>query len=110
MPIKGTYADRFFSYDIAGLEGVTKINHDDFTPLIERALSLPEANIESKQTLSTGFHHQTVPGIAPDIIEAVKAGHIKRFFVIAGCDEPGKGGDYYRGSRCSYLAGISCSC
>lgn len=34
MPIKGTYADRFFSYDIVGLEGVTKINHDDFTPLI----------------------------------------------------------------------------
>lgn len=96
MPIKGTYADRFYSYDIAGLEGVTKIENDDFTPLIERALALPEAHIESEQTLSTGFHHQTVLGIAPDIIDAVKAGQIKRFFVIAGCDAPGKGGEYYR--------------
>ncbi|WP_139488244.1 hydroxylamine reductase [Brevibacillus dissolubilis] len=96
MPIKGTYADRFFSYDVAGLEGVTKIENDDFSALIEKALSLPEANIESEQTLTTGFHHETVLGIAPEIVDAVKAGQIKRFFVIAGCDAPGKGGDYYR--------------
>ncbi|WP_047150699.1 hydroxylamine reductase [Aneurinibacillus tyrosinisolvens] len=96
MPIKGTYADRFFSYEVAGLEGVTKIAGEDFNPLIERALELPEANIESEQTLTTGFHHQTVLGLAPEIIDAVKAGKIKRFFVIAGCDAPGKGGEYYR--------------
>ncbi|MCP1311331.1 hydroxylamine reductase [Paenibacillus tyrfis] len=96
MPIKGTYADRFFSYDIAGLEGVTKIVNDDFTPLIEKALSLPEARIESDQTLMTGYHHETVIGLAPEIIQAVKAGKIKRFFVIAGCDAPGSGGEYYR--------------
>ncbi|RXI97836.1 hydroxylamine reductase [Anaerobacillus alkaliphilus] len=96
MPIKGSYADRFFSYEIAGLEGVTKIQGEDFSPLIERALELPEANIESDETLVTGFHHETVLGIAPEIIDAVKAGKIKRFFVIAGCDAPGKGGDYYR--------------
>lgn len=96
MPIRGTYADRFFSYEVAGLEGVTKIVGEDFSPLIEKALSLPDANIESEQTLLTGFHHNTVIGLAPEIIEAVKAGKIKRFFVIAGCDAPGKGGDYYR--------------
>ncbi|WP_010496684.1 hydroxylamine reductase [Paenibacillus elgii] len=96
MPIKGTYADRFFSYDIAGLEGVTKIVNDDFTPLIEKALALPEARIESDQTLITGYHHETVIGLAPEIIQAVKAGKIKRFFVIAGCDAPGSGGEYYR--------------
>jgi hydroxylamine reductase len=96
MPIKGTYADRFFSYEVAGLEGVTKIVNDDFTPLIEKALELPEANIESDEKLLTGFHHNTVLGIAPEVIEAVKEGKIKRFFVIAGCDAPGKGGEYYR--------------
>lgn len=96
MPIKGSYSDRFFSYEIAGLENVTKIEHDDFSPLIEKALSLPEVSIESEQTLTTGFHHETVLGIAPEIVQAVKAGKIKRFFVIAGCDAPGKGGDYYR--------------
>ncbi|QOY34838.1 hydroxylamine reductase [Anaerobacillus isosaccharinicus] len=96
MPIKGSYADRFFSYELAGLEGVTKIEGEDFSPLIERALELPEANIHSDETLVTGFHHETVLGIAPEIIDAVKAGKIKHFFVIAGCDAPGKGGDYYR--------------
>ncbi|KYD22934.1 hypothetical protein B4110_1857 [Parageobacillus toebii] len=96
MPIKGTYADRMFSYDVAGLENVRKIENDDFTPLIEKALELPEANIESDETLLTGFHHETVIGIAPEIIQAVKDGKIQRFFVIAGCDAPGKGGEYYR--------------
>jgi hydroxylamine reductase len=96
MPIKGTYADRFFSYEVAGLEGVTKIVGEDFSPLIEKALSMPEANMESDQVLTTGFHHETVIGLAPEIIQAVKDGKIKRFFVIAGCDAPGTGGEYYR--------------
>jgi hydroxylamine reductase len=96
MPIKGTYADRMFSYEVAGLENVQKIINDDFSPLIERALELPEADIHSDETLLTGFHHETVLGLAPEVIEAVKAGKIKRFFVIAGCDAPGKGGEYYR--------------
>ncbi|KQX44602.1 hydroxylamine reductase [Paenibacillus sp. Root444D2] len=96
MPIKGTYADRFFSYEVAGLENVTKIVGENFSPLIERALELPEANIDSEQVLTTGYHHETVIGLAPEIIQAVKDGLIKRFFVIAGCDAPGKDGEYYR--------------
>lgn len=96
MPIKGSYADRMFSYEVAGLENVQKIVNDDFTPLIERAWELPEAYIDSEETLLTGFHHETVLGLAPEVIAAVKEGKIKRFFVIAGCDAPGQGGEYYR--------------
>ncbi|PEQ55169.1 hydroxylamine reductase [Bacillus thuringiensis] len=96
MPIKGSYSDRFFSYDIAGLEGVQKIENDDFTPLIQKTLELPEVHMESDEQLVTGFHHNTVLSLAPEIIDAVKEGKIKRFFVIAGCDAPGKGGEYYR--------------
>ncbi|MCM3122153.1 MULTISPECIES: hydroxylamine reductase [Bacillaceae] len=96
MPIKGSYADRMFTYEVAGLENVRKIENEDFSILIERALELPEANMESEETLVTGFHHETVIGLAPEVIEAVKSGKIKRFFVIAGCDAPGKGGEYYR--------------
>lgn len=96
MPIKGSYSDRFFSYEIAGLEGVQKIGNDDFTPLIQKALELPEVHMESDEQLVTGFHHNTVLSLAPEIIDAVKEGKIKRFFVIAGCDAPGKGGEYYR--------------
>jgi hydroxylamine reductase len=96
MPIKGTYSDRMFTYEVAGLENVAKIINDDFKPLINKAFELPEAVIDSNETLLTGFHHETVLGLAPEVIEAVKTGKIKRFFVIAGCDAPGHGGDYYR--------------
>lgn len=96
MPIKGSYADRMFTYEVAGLENVQKIIDDDFSPLIEKALELPEAAVNSEETLLTGFHHETVLGLAPEVIDAVKTGKIKRFFVIAGCDAPGKGGEYYR--------------
>lgn len=96
MPIKGSYADRMWTYGNAGLEGVPKIEGNDFSPLIKRALELPSANIKSDKTTTTGFHHETVLSIAPEIIEAVKAGKIKRFFTIAGCDAPTQGRDYYR--------------
>ncbi|GHI01358.1 hydroxylamine reductase [Neobacillus kokaensis] len=96
MPIKGSYADRMFTYEVTGLENVQKITNDDFSPLIQKALELPEALIDSDETLLTGFHHETVLGLAPEVIDAVKTGKIRRFFVIAGCDAPGKGGEYYR--------------
>ena len=96
MPAKDTYSGKTFSYGITGVEGVKKIEKNDFTPLIDKALSLPEANVPSDRTLTTGFHHENVLKLAPQIIEAVKSGKIKRFFVIAGCDAPGKGGEYFR--------------
>ncbi|SCN22899.1 Hydroxylamine reductase [Clostridium sp. N3C] len=97
MPITtGHYGDRFWTYGTAGLEGVPKIKNNDFSPIINRALELPAVNIESDKTVVTGYHHSTVLNIAPEIIEAVKEGKIKRFFVIAGCDAPTKGRDYYR--------------
>lgn len=97
MPIiSGTYGSRTYTYDITGLNNVEKIVNDDFTPIIEKALSLPVVNVDSDKTLVTGFHHQTVLNIAPEIIEAVKSGKIRRFFTIAGCDAPTKGRDYYR--------------
>lgn len=114
MPIRkdATYGDRMFSFGVTGLEGVQKIENMDFTPVIEKALSLPGApkdglwkklvgklngssNGEVK-SMTTGFHHLNVLPLAPQIVEAVKAGKIKRFFVIAGCDSPTKGRDYYR--------------
>ncbi len=97
MPVRNaSYADRMFTYLVAGVEGVPKIEGTDFTPLIEKALCQPVRNIESDKTLTTGFHHENVLALAPQIIEAVKAGKIRRFFVIAGCDAPTKGREYFR--------------
>ncbi|GBE58000.1 hydroxylamine reductase [bacterium BMS3Abin01] len=97
MPIQGTYGDRTFTCDIVGIEGeVNTIEDNDFTPIIEKALALPAADIKSDATLTTGFHHQNVLELAPQIIDAVKAGRIRRFFVIAGCDAPGDDREYFR--------------
>ena len=96
MPVRGTYRHKLFTYDVTGVEECPYIEGNDFTPLIDKALSLPDADVKSEKTLTTGFHHETVLKLAPQIIDAVKSGRIKRFFVIAGCDAPGSGGDYFR--------------
>jgi hydroxylamine reductase len=96
MPVRGIYRDKLFTYDITGVEECPYIEENDFTPLIDKALSLPDADVKSDKTLTTGYHHETVLKLAPQIIDAVKSGKIKRFFVIAGCDAPGSGGDYFR--------------
>ncbi|PKM82871.1 MAG: hydroxylamine reductase [Firmicutes bacterium HGW-Firmicutes-14] len=97
MPVRNkNYADRMWTYGVTGVQESRKIENDDFTPLIEKALSLPSANVTSDKTLTTGFHHENVLPLAPAIIDAVKAGKIKRFFCIAGCDAPTKGREYFR--------------
>ncbi|WP_034764691.1 hydroxylamine reductase [Chrysiogenes arsenatis] len=97
VPTKGKpYVDRLFTYAQVGAEGTTIIENDDFTPLINKALELPETNWDSNETVATGHHHSVILSLAPQIIDAVKTGKLRRFFVIAGCDTPGVGGDYYR--------------
>lgn len=91
------YADRLFGYSIAGTNGIKHIENDDFTPLIQKALSLPDVSgFDSDEYVTTGAHYKAVLPMAGDILEALKAGKIRRFFVIAGCDAPGKGREYYR--------------
>jgi len=85
-----------WTYGITEVEESKKIVNDDFGPVIEKALALQAANIDSDKTLTTGFHHENVLPLAPAIIDAVKAGKIKRFFCIAGCDAPTKGREYFR--------------
>ncbi|MCI6989472.1 MAG: hydroxylamine reductase [Campylobacter sp.] len=91
------YADRLFGYQIAGTNGIKSIEGNDFSPLIEKALSLPDiTGFDSDETLTTGHHYKAILPMAGEILEAIKSGKIRRFFVIAGCDAPGKGRDYYR--------------
>jgi hydroxylamine reductase len=91
------YLDRLFTYKIVGVEGAIKIENDDFAALIEKTLSLPNVDgFASNETLNTGHHYKTVLTLAPQILEAVSSGKIRQFFVIAGCDAPGKAGEYYR--------------
>lgn len=92
-----SYVNRLYTYDIVGINEGKKIVNDDFSEVIAQTLTLPDVdNFNSDETLSTGHHYKTILTLAPQILEAVQSGKIKQFFVIAGCDAPGSGGEYYR--------------
>lgn len=90
------YLDRVFTYKIVGIEGGTPIINDDFEPLIAKTLECEDSKLHEDLTLTTGHHYKTILTLAPQILDAVAQGKIRKFFVIAGCDAPGKGGEYYR--------------
>ena len=103
MPPKKSYMDRVFTTDAVSFPGVAHIGKEkDFTPVIEKALELGGfeqdmefAGTNGGHTLMTGFGHGTVLGVADKVIDAVKAGAIKHFFLVAGCDGARAGRNYY---------------
>lgn len=99
MPLtaKETYADRIFLRSVTGLQGGKHITDRDFSAVVAKALELPavEADQPGEYTVTTGFHHGVVLSLADKIIEAVKAGKIRRFFLIGGCDGARPGRNYY---------------
>ncbi|MCK4960570.1 MAG: hydroxylamine reductase, partial [Planctomycetes bacterium] len=92
---KDSYKDRLFTCGIAGVAGVKHIEDHDFSELIEMALSAPPLTDSDQGTLSTGFHYAAVLGLADKIVAAVKAGKIRHFFFIGGCDGAKPGRNYF---------------
>lgn len=91
------YANRLFGYSIAGTNGITHIENNDFTPLINKALECEDiSGFNSDEYITTGGHYKAILPMADEILEALNDGKIRKFFVIAGCDAPGKERDYYR--------------
>jgi len=90
------YLDRLFTYKIVGVEGSTPIEDNNFDELIAKTLSCEDTNIDDNLTLTTGHHYKTILTLAPQILKAIEEGKIRQFFVVAGCDAPGKAGNYYR--------------
>lgn len=103
MPPKASYADRVFTTEVVAFPETVHIDdRKDFTPIIEKALSLggyPEAahftGINGGTTVTTGFGHGTVLSAADKIVQAVKDGTIRHFFLVAGCDGAKPGRNYY---------------
>jgi hydroxylamine reductase len=92
---RDSYKDRMFTCGIADLPDVVHIQNRDFTPVIEKALSLPPLQENIGPTTMTGFHHNAVLKIADKIVAAVKAGKIRHFFVVGGCDGSRSSRKYY---------------
>ncbi|MCB1069194.1 MAG: hydroxylamine reductase [Kiritimatiellae bacterium] len=90
------YTDRIFTSGLVAWPGVNHIADGNFEPVIQAALAAPgfaENGVES--TILTGFGHGAVLGVADKIIEAVKTGEIRHFFLIGGCDGARPGRNYY---------------
>jgi hydroxylamine reductase len=103
MPLRDSYADRIFSTAIVSYPEMIHIDEDkDFTPVIEKALSLcgyktdqHNTGINGGSTVTTGFAHGTVLSVADKIIDAIKNKQISRFFLVGGCDGACPGRNYY---------------
>ena len=90
------YLHNIFTTGLVGWPGVRHVSNDDFSSVIEKALEMPGySNDTEKGTVMCGFGHNTVLGVADKIIEAVKNGDIKHFFLVAGCDGAKPGRNYY---------------
>lgn len=93
--------DRTFTTGAVGWPGLIHITadaqgHKDFGPVIEKALSLPGFEKDEDQgQVTVGFGHQAVLAVADRVIDAVKAGKIRRFMLVGGCDGAKPGRDYY---------------
>ncbi|GAB6184169.1 hydroxylamine reductase [Thermodesulfovibrio hydrogeniphilus] len=90
------YKDRIFTTGVVGWHGVVHIKDKDFTPVIEKALQLPgfQEDYEGKKVM-VGFARNAVLSVADKVIELVKAGKIKHFFLVGGCDGAKPGRSYY---------------
>jgi len=93
---RDTYKERIFTGGLVAWPGVTHIADRDFTALIEAALAAPgfEAD-EPEKTITVGFGHNAVLGVADAVIDAVKDGKIRHFFLVGGCDGAKSGRNYY---------------
>jgi hydroxylamine reductase len=94
---KDSYKANVFTCGLVAWPGVTHIKNRDFSLVIARAKALggPVADEPVTVTLTTGFGHNTVMGVADKVIAAVKAGAIKHFFLVGGCDGAKPGRNYY---------------
>lgn len=91
-----SYRQRIFTTGPVGWPGVRHIDNDNYAPLVQAAKALPGFKEDApEKTITTGFGHKTVLGAADKIIDGVKSGAIKHFFMIGGCDGAKPGRNYY---------------
>lgn len=92
--------NRVFTTGAAGFPDCTHIEPDangkkDFSKIIEMAKTLKSPDEIEKGTIVGGFAHNQVMALADKVVDAVKSGAVKKFFVMAGCDGRMKSRDYY---------------
>jgi hydroxylamine reductase len=90
-----SYKDRLFTWGLVQWPDVKNIAGWDFSAVIKKARELPGFEENLGQEILTGFGHNAVLGVADKVIAAVKAGQIRHFFLVGGCDGAKSGRNYY---------------
>jgi hydroxylamine reductase len=90
------YKDRIFTSGSTAWPGVQHVSREDFSLVIASALAAPGFEEDgSGEEILVGFGHDAVLSAAPQVIDAVKQGAIRHFFLVGGCDGARSGRDYY---------------
>lgn len=90
------YRDRVYTLGPVGWPGIKHIDGDDFSAVVEHALALPGFTEDGpEQSITVGFGREAVLSVADKVIEAVKGGAIKHFFLVGGCDGAKSGRNYF---------------
>lgn len=97
---QSSYEKNLFTTGLVGWPGVTHVPNNDFSNVIARAKELSGFSKTKSETANippviTGFAKDAVLGVAATIIEAIKSGAIRHFFLVGGCDGAKPGRNYY---------------
>ncbi|MEZ6130939.1 MAG: hydroxylamine reductase [Planctomycetaceae bacterium] len=90
-----TYASRLFTTRVTAVPGGTRLKGNDFSKVIAMAKELPPLPENKVKESTIGFHHSVILSLADKIVDAVKSGALKRFYLIGGCDGAESGRNYY---------------
>jgi len=90
------YSERLWTLGPVGWPGIKHLDGHDYAPIVEQALALPGFETDGDdKTILTGFGREAVLSVADKVIDAVKAGAIKHFFLVGGCDGAKTGRNYF---------------
>lgn len=90
------YLDKIFTTGLVAWPNVTHVHRSDFSKVIDKALEM-QGFVEDEQEkfITIGFGRNAVLSVAPTVVNAVKSGQIKHFFLVGGCDGAKSGRNYY---------------
>ncbi|MEQ8820719.1 MAG: hydroxylamine reductase [Sumerlaeia bacterium] len=91
-----TYLDRLFTVRETAVPGAVRLKTSDFSAVIEKARQIGSLPATPRKTSTIGFHHSVILGLADHIVQAVREGQIKHFYLIGGCDGAEPGRNYFR--------------
>ena len=107
MPPRDSYKDRVFTTGVVRFEGCAHVEaaadgRKDFSAVIDKALELggygefhQQEGMNGGRSVTTGFGHDAVLGVADKVVEAVRAGKLRHIFLVGGCDGAKPGRNYY---------------